>query len=174
MENKYYTPSIEEFHVGFECEVYINTQRYGSIKKNEDTETDNADSAFYPMIFGNKNSKYELLVLGELIHTQKLNVDKFRVKYLDNEDIESLGFKDPSYSVCNWYKLEGHFEDSFASYGYWTKIRLIHCALDNKIKILAYEYTWEEVGTPLFAGEIKNKSEFKVLLEQLNLLPSSI
>jgi len=154
MKNKYYTPEIEEFCVGFECEIQSS---WGMQK------------GIYPSILREDTlTGFQLQKIGET-ETLKKVISGIRVKYLDKEDIESLGFKDYKKAVCDWYKLEGHFEDSFASYGYWTKIRLIHCALNNKIKILAYEYTWDEKETVLFAGTIKNKSEFKKLLRQLNI-----
>ena len=165
MKNKYYTPEIEEFCVGFECEVYITTQRYGSIKKNEDTETDNADSAFYPMIFGNKNSKCELLVLGELIHTQKLNVDKFRVKYLDKEDIESLGFKFAGGKLMRNYK-----DDFILKVDEYKQYNLSYTYSNNVIRIDAEDLvTFEATTNYLFQGTIKNISELKLLLKQLNI-----
>jgi len=157
MKNKYYTPSIEEFHFGFECEVYITVQRYGSIKRNEDTETDNADNAFYPMIFGNKNSKCELLVLGELIHTQKLNVDKFRVKYLDKEDIESLGF--------SYYKTHPGMEQMEFDKGEYELTYNPNFKGKQWLRINLEG----EGDVTLFSGSIKNKSELKVLLKQLNI-----
>jgi len=150
MKNKYYTPEIEEFRVGFEYEaINIDNAQWGICKCTPGFGAFDDDKG-------------------------DLEDGRIRVRYLDEEDILSLRFKNPSYSVCTWYELEGHFEDSFASYGYWTKIRLVHCGLDNKIKIVAYEYSWDAVETVIFAGAIKNISELKVLLKQLNLLPSSI
>jgi hypothetical protein len=165
MKDKYYTPTLEELisHVIKGEIVYVNI--YGNSRLLE-LPTEN--SILYLMAF----LKCHANIVGRSI--VDLDPDQFRVKYLDEEDIISIGFKNPSYSVCTWYELEGHFEDSFASYGYWSKIVLIHCGLDNKIKILAYEYSWDEKETVLFAGTIKNISEFKTLLKQLNLLPSII
>ncbi len=73
MVNKYYTPEIEEFHVGFEYEWFDGsdwnkvTQKYfdGGLFNNGDGE--------HPF-------EYQLSDVG------------IRVKYLDQEDIESLGF----------------------------------------------------------------------------------
>ncbi len=68
MENKYYTPTIEEFHIGFECEVL------GIIGAKEDQRLFSQ-----PTIISQK----ELPIL---------HLIEIRVKYLDKSDIESLGW----------------------------------------------------------------------------------
>jgi hypothetical protein len=80
--DKYYTPSIKEFHVGFECEVSIETS-HGQYENKIN---------WYPIIIGGKD-RYSLLVEAEFHTKLKINLNKFRVKYLDKEDIKSLGFK---------------------------------------------------------------------------------
>ena len=151
--NKYYTPKIEEFYVGFE---YESLELGSQTKFNKDIVTDNH-------LYGDYDQN---TLLSEIY----FHPERARVKYLDKADIESLGFKDYKKSVCNWYKLEGRFEDSFSSYGYWSKIRLIHCPDNNVIKILAYEYSWDEEENVLYAGKCNNKSELKKLLTQLSIL----
>ena len=68
-EEKYYTPSIEEFHEGFEYEVK-NEYRNEWNKDIWDVISNYGDTKLY-----------------------NLDVEKCRVKYLDKEDIESCGFK---------------------------------------------------------------------------------
>lgn len=67
--SKYYTPEIEEFHVGFECEYKstINNNTYWTSLKLEKEHF--SDDHYY--------NPFRLFL---------------RVKYLDKEDIESLGF----------------------------------------------------------------------------------
>ena len=78
-EEDYYTPEIEEFHVGFEYEfqgVDCNWRPTGWEKVTQ-TQKGNSYGAFgntWLSKFKNIESSY------------------FRVKYLDKEDIESLGF----------------------------------------------------------------------------------
>jgi hypothetical protein len=67
-ENKYYTPEIEEFHVGFEYE-------HRNLPDGEDAE-------WFPHVF-NKHCDAE---------THK-NMER-RVKHLDREDIEGCGFEE--------------------------------------------------------------------------------
>jgi hypothetical protein len=137
---KYYTPEIEEFHLGFECEAIINSKMFLPLTMNG---------------------------VGQDVVQYHRN-DVYRVKYLDQEDIESFGFKLHGKAVCKWYRLEGMFDDGFASYGKWTKIQLLHCD-DGKIKILAYEFSWEEKESVLFQGQVKNKSELKKILKQIGI-----
>ena len=73
MESKYYTPAIEEFHVGFEYEAQEIEQSGSSVDWQEYVFeiNDSLELLFKP------NDWYELP----------------RVKYLDKEGIESLKFK---------------------------------------------------------------------------------
>jgi len=154
MDNKYYQPKIEEFCIGFEFEKY--DERSATYKENN----------FKPTNW--HKFKYDLksIRLSQLpVHLQE---KKIRVKYLDQQDIENLGWEHYGKAVCNWYKKEGMFDDGFASYGKWTKLKLLHCS-NSRIKILAYEPSWGEIETVLFAGECKNKSELKKLMQQLNI-----
>jgi len=64
MKDKYYTPEIEEFHVGFEYEFYGHN--------------------------GWSNSVYGGFLPRPMSHY--LEVKEARVKHLDGADIESLGF----------------------------------------------------------------------------------
>ena len=78
MENKYYTPDIEEFYIGFEYE----RGDYGE----EDAWVKEALSF-----------DHGWLEVSENFHKDK------RVKYLDQEDIKRLGFKlDPIRSYLNY------------------------------------------------------------------------
>jgi hypothetical protein len=176
MESKYYTPEKEEFHIGFEYLdkiriVDISTLPVGMsiseyITNNPGYETDN-EYVWRTIILDdiyNVPFFYTTYADGS---TESVVPEFIKVKYLDKEDIESLGFTDYQHSVCDWYKLEGRFEDSFATHGYWTKIRLIHCF--DKIKIMAYEYSWEEIETILYQGSCKNKSELKKLMQMLKI-----
>jgi hypothetical protein len=74
MENNlYYTPELEEFHVGFEIELLnIENSQWG---KYTITESDLLDA-----------THYESSALKHILE------DEYRVKYLDREDIESLGW----------------------------------------------------------------------------------
>jgi len=69
--NKYYTPSIDEFYIGFECEIY------------------NANNEWLPILF-TKGHLYNDLKFVDQFEDNLEN--SFRVKYLSKEDIEGLGW----------------------------------------------------------------------------------
>ena len=123
MENKYYTPNISEFFVGFEYEQKL----------------------FHIWQIKSQVSKSTKLQIME----KAINDNLIRVKYLDEEDIESLGFKHLS--------EEQYYND---------KKDLLLEVKNEYIRISG------ETNTPrflFFHGKIKNKAELKKLLTQLNI-----
>lgn len=136
MNDKYYTPQIEEFHVGFEYEGFITDFGVSQWSENEFTLSDAKEiDSFY-----------------STISKQVSAYDNLRVKILDREDIESLGFI-----------FVGEDEDELEFRG--SKNEELYFNPDT-LKIIIYE-------TPnmdcVFRGKIKNKSELKRLLTQLEL-----
>lgn len=75
MENKYYTPSIEEFFVGFECEWQSKIRQESWNKQICDVDL--------------VNIAYDSFEHSDI--EEPFN-EQFRVKYLDSSDIEELGF----------------------------------------------------------------------------------
>lgn len=141
MENKYYKPDLEEFHLGFEYEA--ETTNYPD--KNN----------WHPETFYLNKSHLDIVTINTLYN------NKVRVKYLNKEDIESLGFKEQS---KNYY-----FKDAPGSLGYWTDILLdVRWGLD-KIVIKGFRVSLAHESEFLFQGKIKNKSEFKRILKQINV-----
>jgi len=140
---KYYTPAIEEFHVGFECEYaeYLKGLR----DLNWDTSTEEDFGEFKQTVYEGEN----ILTFGRR--------GMVRVKYLDTEDIESLGFHyDGAY---NWFSSKSlaviHNAHVIIKNNYCEKMLEV---------ILLYGNSSEEV---VFSGIIKNKSELKKLLKQI-------
>jgi hypothetical protein len=129
MKDKYYTPTIEEFHVGFEYESsYL--EDYDTWKKEI---IDTVDVGYFYSTY-----------TGDAVPTE------FRVKYLDREDIESFGFVFKG----------GDTHLTYHSGGY----AITHAPSSNKIDIYYYD-GYEFVSNIV----IKNKSELKRLLKQLNI-----
>lgn len=132
----YYTPDICEFYVGFECEVY-----------NKYSEE------WYIFLFNQ--------VFEDTSVAYNFTEGKYRVKYLDKSDIESLGFKfdgmrskvpgnfggtkDNLYLNYNPYNIDGYF------------------TVNSKVRV------WNNTIL-IFEGVIKNKSELIKLLKQLNIV----
>lgn len=138
MINKYYTPEIGEFHVGFQYQ------------RNDGGVWYNNTSDAYDMMSVQTQLNKSNFNKGEYINYRKFN-KRIRVKYLDREDIESLGFTQ-SKSDINWYDYKNN--------RYWLYRE------DNK------DWRWiisDEQSEVSFAGNIKNKAELKVLLKQLNI-----
>ncbi|MHA1305570.1 MAG: hypothetical protein ACTSPI_17860 [Candidatus Heimdallarchaeaceae archaeon] len=150
MEKKYYTPEIEEFHVGFEFEVFIDKiDAWIGFTYSQYT-------FFNEVIEGGWSGK------GFTI-AEKLPLKKVRVKYLDREDIESLGWEYIPHNNANtdrWHDVhkKGEYE-------------IISGAPDKSIairKVEGYTLGIKQV-TGMFIGTIKNKSELKKLLKQLGI-----
>lgn len=109
MESKYYTPTIEEFHVGFEFE-YLNS----------------TNNTWYNQIF-NRGIGFE----------NNPSIDKCRVKYLDKKDIESLGWKFTGKSIDIWFKKEGMFFAVSGGHKF-TAYKLQYGLHDNRLKVEAF------------------------------------
>ena len=127
--NLYYTPTIEEFHIGFEYEEYQFLERNW------------------------KTVKCEFIKPNTTIDPKW-----FRVKYLDQSDIESLGWesKGKSHFIKSDWILR-KFEDGLIIY------------LDYYAGKLEHSWMYEDSVKILFEGTIKNKSELIKLMQQLNI-----
>ncbi|TXG79215.1 MAG: hypothetical protein E6R13_10255 [Spirochaetes bacterium] len=123
MTEKYYTPDITEFHVGFE---------YEELEQGEWRKTTSDGSDIYHI------GKYYI------------KENKIRVKYLDQSDIESLGWK----MVWN----DSHGTDY--TFNDWQ----INISVNgNYLQLFKGK-------APYFRGIIKNKSELNKLMHQLNII----
>lgn len=144
---KYYTPIIDEFYVGFE---------YQSHEFSRDE-------------LGVKENNYDLWV-DNVVDLNKLNfistyphcVYGLRIKYLNKEDIESLGFK-----LFNGLDV---FEIDIEKYRKRDNLKC-HIILRDTILILIgdKETPWSDWNV-IFTGIIRNKSELVTLLKQLEIL----
>ena len=159
MENKYYVPEIEEFCVGFECEWQPKIRNETWNKQICDVDLVNiAYDAF-------EHADYE-----------ESFEEQFRVKYLDQEDIEECGFvykgKDTAH---NFIKPIGEVElEDGCCCDYLLYIRF-RPNLNNLriIKVNHHDSTTDipiDVKTEcIFSGKIKNKTEFKKILKMLEI-----
>jgi hypothetical protein len=142
MKSKYYTPSLEEFHVGFEYEELISMRGGTAIPKEEHHET-------WKKIVATKSH-----IVAGFAQWPWIT----RIKYLDKADIEELGFiyyPDDSVGDGNVRWWDGFKKDEYeiktcsAWSGYNTAI-----FKNNNI---------------IFKGTILNKSELKKLLKMLRI-----
>lgn len=84
----------------------------------------------------------------------------FRVKYLDKDDIESFGFKQFHHIYCNYQ----YNKEDFDKYGNRVFYEIQYSNDRDKL------YIKEDDNGRLFNGIIKNKSELKRLLKQLEII----
>jgi len=150
MENNlYYTPELNEFHIGFECEIL------GIIGAKEDERLFSQSTII---------TKKEL----DLIHLLEI-----RVKYLDQSDIESLGWLFKTKGPFRyWFEgNESWFNNTIPdspSGRYW-EFQLIFDPELHTVQISAKTNDGIQEYEPFFQGTIKNLSELKKLMQQLNI-----
>ena len=139
MKNKYYTPEIEEFHVGFEYEIFEDFDYL-------------PEKSWHPQVYGKNGCSIE-----EMDYVGGLDMGKFRVKHLDREDIESLGFEltdDKDNIFEGKYGLRIAFQEDG-----WVNV------LVNK----GQYYTGLGSHEIVFHGIVKNKSVLKQVLKLTQL-----
>lgn len=169
--NKYYTPELEEFHVGFEYEIKryfsktIKEIQLKELKNFIEQEDEKGNFDWMKKTWSSTSS---------FLHTMSVTNDGdgnivsitvpecIRVKHLDKEDIESLGFdtditkgfQKPQLLIMETSKkgiIKGYF-------------RIVFNVLNNSCNIS------DCCDDCLFDGKIKNKAELKKLLMQLEIL----
>jgi hypothetical protein len=160
MENKYYTPNIEEFHVGFEYESYEVSFVQGERWELPEPEW------VKKTVLDINNSEYKGKASYHVSINNRYEKDEewnkyIRVKCLDEFDIIDCGFEKLETKSCKKLKFINinkynrdeciYFEDKVVD-GYGKYV-----AVDNNC------------GDFYFKGHIKNKSELKKLLEQLGV-----
>jgi len=142
---EYYVPSIEEFHPGFEYEHLSDGLFEDSI---EDFW------GWYNRCFGEDSFDIDIV-----IEEFKKESERFRVKYLDKEDIESLGFKFVyNRNGVDTFSLDK--EKRVLDYNYKTK---------KLILLIGDSETYYHNCQTIFDGHINNISELKIILKQIGV-----
>lgn len=153
---KYYTPEVEEFHVGFEFEVDYNPE--------DESELAEGCERWDKEEFPESEHMYNVRKL--------LRETSVRVKYLDQEDIESLGFEEDIESKEGYpTNTEGlYFGKVLLPVVSPTKIRFFikfHVESQSAHLMCDEERPHSGCQYQVFAGTIKNKSELKKVLKQI-------
>ena len=130
----HYTPTLDEFHIGFEFE-YRTLERGKVVWEKTVCDNYNFDSESWVVI-------------------NKENLEYRRVKFLDREDIESLGWKF-NYQYPGLNELNFDLKDLELDYDFNSHYLRI-CFEGNG-------------DVTRFSGTIKNKSELKRLMVQLGI-----
>jgi hypothetical protein len=136
--NKYYVPEIEEFHVGFECELHMSIST-NFCRSNKET--------------WNKMIMHETDILYNIKnYTDK---DKIRVKFLDREDIESEGWELYSKGNINFFTFRKPTNDFIQIHVKFGEVSKISFSTRDGLESMDFI--------------IKNKSELRKLMKQLNI-----
>lgn len=150
-DNKYYTPEISEFHVGFQFEfegMDCNWNKTGFSKEK---------------VLKDKSDYFGLYTLDWVQRIFELSdtysVEKsIRVKYLDSSDIESLGFSlykvHPRTTTHEFQSKDSRYMITFdPDFGKGWNITIM-----------------DELDFIFLHGYIKNISELKIVLKQIGVL----
>lgn len=144
---KYYTPTIKEIIYGAE---------YYSIWMDTEYTLNFIDERFLQNFYENIYEYNQGYNLPENSIAKQIRDKQIVFKYLDKEDIESLGWEQSSYNEDIFYiKKDGlthEIKKSFDQY----RITQTHDILPIR-------------NLPCFIGIIKNKSELKKLMQQLGM-----
>ncbi len=147
IDNKYYTPSIEEFYVGFEYE-----DGYRVFNNYPNSYVDR----FTIKIL---KTTTDLIDIDDRINNRIGRLDNsIRVKYLSKEDIESLGWS-------KWIGEADPFyigDDEGRAYYLWITPKRISINFGLKGDLL-------KDSIQIFRGCVKNKSELQKLMKQLGI-----
>lgn len=153
-DNKYYTPSIEEFHVGFRYEY--NSKDFMSLLDGTAGQWKKENFHCGCGLDGES----EMNDIYNLIDRKSI-----RIKVLDRDDIEELGWKyegkhwyyrgDEYYSLQDPYENEvWYFLHVHDNYAYYT-------ILEGSLGSYSLE------GSPReFCGDVKNYNELKRIMKQ--------
>ena len=139
--DKYYTPEIEEFCVGFEFE------------KHDEKKATYKENNFKPTNWHRKKHDLTSIRLSQL--PTHLHNKTIRVKYLDKYDIESLGFIHSNEKV---FELRG------SDISLWWNFTLLIKSSVTIRKLIGTSYINVSISP------VKNLSELKVLLKKLKLI----
>lgn len=148
MENKYYTPEIEEFHDGFEYE-FKSGFFDGTVKTKEQFD----ESEWKTDTFEGHDFAYLYRALNG--RNAESGLCGIRVKYLDREDIEGLGWEYDS-------------DTSSGNISFNHPKKKIELIFFPKTRMVGFFKGRVASG---FMGSmyVKNKSELKRLLKQLGI-----
>ena len=156
--NNYYTPDIEEFCVGFEYELHTSTVGVSVIdfENNliEHKVTSNT-KVWEKVTYTLNPATYRSLKEIETLITDK----KIRVKYLNKEDIKSLGYTEESRKI--FVKIAP------GSLGYWSKLSIDYRWWDVDVREISIVGIRGSEDEKLFVGSISNITELKNIIKKI-------
>ena len=146
MENKYFTPDIEDLCIGYECELLMNTN------VSIINPTSNAPE-FKPFIF--EKNKIELLIE---LH------DSIRVPYLTKEQIEAEG----------WYKVNDSYPIQTFKHSVNVDVEIIYNYETHYLFItipgtIVFVDPYINYKANLFSGNCKDINTFRKIIKLLGI-----
>jgi hypothetical protein len=173
-KKEYYHPSLDEFYEGFEYEKFHSPVRYK-------IQSDEYYNKWEPKVYSLVDEEFRIIdwelhdnnkIIDKqrVIDTESLHWNWIRVKFLDKEDILSLGWTFVSNETNDyWYK--DTFEITYNDNSIKFKDTLIFTKKPDKQfiynNISISQFNNKKIG---FNGTIKNKSELKKLMQQLLII----
>lgn len=168
---KYYQPELEEFHLGFEYEEYSQGYQYDVKLLTENPEVQlqilsepQLTEGWVKRIYNQDD--FIILEDGEI----STYVPEVRVKHLDEQDIQDLGWKVAGESkspftdmIYTTFKITNEVGFNTGSDYYLVLTE------NNRIEITVFEYSsyGGDKGNLFF--NIKNKSELRKLMKHLGI-----
>jgi len=149
MVEKYYTPDITEFHVGFECELRNSSSELYEWEPFKIVGVDDGEISGSKMDWSFYDS------------ANAIKDEMIRVKYLDKQDIEECGFKyagNDMYDILEYNDIRGYFD-------------AVHLIIRGTWVLISIGKKNSDINNfaTIFAGAIKNKSELKKILKMINI-----
>ena len=150
MKDLYYTPTLKEFHIGFQYEWFNEDKEWVKVESPEEITPEGYDEQTYGL----------------------------RVKYLDTDDIESLGFIKRGKTWAGYVDYE-YTEFIDGKVPYYLRASIHVPLMDDMYKIILHRILEEDTNIDkaisqgesevMFRGRIKNKSELKFLMSQVGI-----
>lgn len=165
MDTKYYIPDISEFHVGFEYEHCHSSIRFVmlDLKTGETSNETEPKEIWEKSVFtGNEFDAWK----SSFKFDDSLRDGQIRVKCLDKEDIESLGFKDHN-GEPRIYE-----ENNVIGFVVWNGKDEYIIKYDTEsriIKSIVHTAGLHKMFNCFFGIKVNNKSELEKLLKQLEI-----
>lgn len=177
MENKYYIPDIEDLYVGYECQADDNVGEFAvEICATEERlnymwlNDAKHPNAYYKSLTGKDISRYEG---GNVCHNGFIPL-VLRTKYLDKEDIESLGwvqYKDESREGVvriRFHKEELDLEEDYDGGYMYGHSLLFDCRYGWSTVIIRKEAAPSHYEDS-FHGSCKSKNELIKIMKLLGI-----
>jgi len=147
MEKRYYTPTVEEIYSDIELHYYDGKTRDGFF--------------INPYVYRDNLQIIDIC--------KEFKSEKFRVKYLDKDDIEEVldvkQLKGDSIELNFQLPINDYL---FYEFDYDMETMQLSVERFYQTKLVAKD-TGEYVSHTIFQGVIKNKSELKKLMKQLQI-----